>query len=328
MSAVGSRSFASHVCISLFILLFFASHYVSAAYTLYLDVTAIIKDLLATSLEFLSDTFAPTGLSPLRTCTSSIMAPEQDEHRNKRARTVNEAGNSSTSSATHLAPRRNVQPRPLAIPCDLASNNLFAPESHNSRGRASPDLNDNIVDASSSRGNVVALPFRDRGKGVLLSDTNQSVTENSKMMDAALISADDEDGEVSLSEGGYQHGEDGTFDRSSSKGKEKALSNSEDSGPGGLIGAEDRSNRAIQIVTQNSDMENSGNEYWNDEDREDEDDNGDVSIGRYGVFHQVHPAETVDPPVQEVLVGEDGTLEIRPEDLSGRELGNSSGAGN
>lgn len=245
------------------------------------------------------------------------MAPEQDNHRNKRARTIEVTGSSSTLSATHLASHQNVQPRPLTVPRGPAINNPFVPQSHDSRGRVSPDWIDDFVDASSSRGNGVALPFRDRGIQVLPADINKTANEDSEMRDAAFVSADDEGGEVSRSESGYQHGEDDTIDRSSSKGKGRALSISEDSRPGALVGAEGRSDR----VAQNTDMENSGNQYWNDEDREEEGDDGDGPIGRYDFFHQVYPAETVDPPVQEVLIGEDGTLEIRAEGVSGRGSG-------
>ena len=224
------------------------------------------------------------------------MAPEQDDHRNKRAGTVEVTGSSSNLLATHLTTRQNVQRKPLTVPRGPASNSPVAPRRHDSTSRASPNLIDDVPDALSSRGNGVTLPFRDRGKGILPADTNKSVNEDSEMRDAAVISSDD------------------TIDRSSSKGQGRALGTPEVSRPGASIGVEDRRNRVPQNLIQNTDMGNSGNEYWNEEDRENEDDGGNRPIS-------VYPAETVDPPVQEVHETKDGSLEIRPEYVSERKSG-------
>lgn len=162
----------------------------------------------------------------------------------------------------------------------------------------------------------MALPFRDRGKGALQADTIPSVNEDVEMRDAASISTENAGGKVVVSENGLQHGGDGTIDRSSSKGKGTALSTSEELRPRGVIEAGDRSNPVTQNVAQSTEMASSGNEYRNDEDHKDEDNGGDGIKGRYGKFHQVYPAKMVNPPVQEVHVTEDGTLEVRPEVVS------------
>ena len=209
---------------------------------------------------------------------------------------MEETESSPTLSATHLITRQNVQRKPLTVSRDPASNSPVAPRRHDSRSRASPILIDDVPDASSSRGNGVTLPFRYRGKGVLPADTNKSVNEDSEMRDAEIISSDD------------------TIDRSSSKGKGRALSTPKVSRLGALIGVEDRRNRVPQDLIQNTDMGNLGNEYRNEEDRENEDDGGNRPIS-------VFPAETVDPPVQEVHETKDGSLEIRPEYVSERKSG-------
>ena len=275
------------------------------------------------------------------------MAAEQDEHRNKRVKAAEETGSTSTLSTTRSTSNENVQPGSPTLPSGTLSNNPFAPNNHDSGGQASNHLIDDGVDSSSSKGKEVALPIRDRAEKDSAADPDVSNNEDADMMDAASVSADDEDSEMNTGESDDRRDEDGTARRSSPKGKGRALSISEDpsledSSPRTSTGARNGSNRVLQSIESDIDMDNegsersrdehstdsSGSEHSRDEDRTDNSDNdhsrgessqdegndGDGVVGRDDHFVQFHWAATVHPPVQEFRVNENGTVDVRPED--------------
>ena len=153
-----------------------------------------------------------------------------------------------------------------------------------------------------------------------------TTNEDTDMIDAASIPADDDEVDKNTTESGYQRNKDGRMDRSSSKGKGKAHSIS----PEASIGARYRSSRVSQ---SNMDMDmdtedNSGSDHSRDENSQEEGSDGDGSVDQDEDVLQFYPVATVDPPVQEIRVDEDGEAEVRPEDAGEEGLGWEEGVGN
>lgn len=269
------------------------------------------------------------------------MAAEQDEHRNKRARAGEETGSPSSVSITGSTPSGNIQPGSYTLPRGPLSNTSFAFNSHDSGGQASYHLTDDDLDSSSSKDERVALPIRDKAERDSTASTNMNLNDDADMMDATSVVEDEDNDRMNPSERDYQSDEDRVGQRSSPKGKGRALSISEDSSPEVSIGARNRSNRVIQSVETDMDMDssgsdhsgsdnlsshNSGSDHSRDEDHTDEGSDGDGSIGRYDAVVQFQPPATVDPPVQEFRVNEDGTVDVRAEDAGAEDPGQDGSA--
>lgn len=255
------------------------------------------------------------------------MASDQDEHRDKRFKTAENTGSGSTSSTTPSATRPNAQPGPSPIPYDPLNNSShfdnihpFAPQDDGTRRRADRSLNDDSVGDSASKGKEVALPIRDGARGVLPADANETIHEDTEMGDAVPPSAKHEDGEGDSGDDDQHHGGDVRNEKSASEGKGRALSTPEESSQEASLSAENSSDGD----EQDEDVSYYRAEHldYGDNDDDDEDSGEDYYDpapglrGRHMTFVQVLPAETVDPPVQEFVRREDGTWDVRPEDIS------------
>ena len=245
------------------------------------------------------------------------MPPDQDRHRDKKIKLVDEIGRSSPYSRISSASRPNALPEPRPVQHDPLSTSShftnihpFAEHSHGVKRR----FNHDTVDYSSSKGKAIALPLRNGNDKVL-----ENINQDAEMEDAISSRVDHEHHEIGLGGDHHDSGEDVDIDYLEPKSKGKALAARRGLRTETADVAAGRRNRE----TQDKDMENSSDEEISREDPDDKlDGRGDDydesdtfaldSNPAYGGSARFLWAEPVDFPVQEFRLRKDETWDVGP----------------
>ena len=243
------------------------------------------------------------------------MPPDQDRHRDKKIKVVDEIGSRSPYSGIPSASRPSARPEHRPVQHDpfttsSHSNNIhpFAEHDHGIKRRFDHDT----VDYSTSKGKAVALPLRNGNDKYL-----ENIDQDAEMEDAISPRVDHEHLEIRMRGDHHDGGEDVDIDYLEPQGKGKALAARRQLRIETPNVAAGRRNRE----TQDEDMESSSDEEISREDRDEELDGRsddydgsdtfalDGSPGRSARFPW---AEPVDLPVQEFRLRKDGTWDIGP----------------